>query len=57
MTSRSTKRKVETVKVSAKIPITEERALKQQAEDEGRSMASEIRMAIHDRLKKNGRVL
>jgi hypothetical protein len=49
--------KREMVKVSAQIPVSEERALKQQAEDEGRSLASEIRMAIHDRLKKNGRVL
>jgi hypothetical protein len=49
--------KVTTVKVSAKIPVSDERALKQQALDEGRSMASEIRIAIHDRLKKNGRVL
>ena len=48
--------KVPTVKVSAKIPVTDERALKQQAEDNGRSIASEIRIAIQAHLKKDGRV-
>ncbi len=43
--------------VSAKIPVTEERALKQMARDEDRSYASLIRKAIHDMLKKDGRII
>ncbi len=48
---------VKTVMVSAKIPVTEERALKQMARDEDRSYASLIRKAIHDMLKKDGRII
>lgn len=48
---------VRTVKVSAKIPVKEEKALKQKAKDDGRSIASEIRIAIHNHLKNDGRIV
>ena len=57
MSPRSANAKTATVKVSAKIPVPHERALKQKAEDEGRSMANVIRLAIHNTLKQDGRVL
>jgi hypothetical protein len=47
--------KVRRVKLSALVPTSDANALTQQAEDNGRSIASEIRLAIHDSLKKNGR--
>ncbi len=48
---------VKTVKISAKIPVKEDKALKQMAKDNGRSIASEIRIAIHDRLQQDGRIV
>jgi hypothetical protein len=42
-------------KLSAMVDLPDIRALEQQAEDNGRSVASEIRIAIDDSLKKNGR--
>ncbi len=38
------------------IPVGQERALKQMARDNGRSLASEIRFAVYNHLKKDGRV-
>jgi hypothetical protein len=46
-----------TVKVSAKVPVSQERALKQMAKDNERSMAAEMRIALHNHLKKDGRIL
>lgn len=48
-------KEVKREKLSAMVDLPDIRALKQQAEDNGRSIASEIRIAIHDSLKKNGR--
>jgi hypothetical protein len=57
MSTRAASRREPTVKVSAKIPVSLERALKQHALDEGRSLANVIRLALHELMKKNGRVL
>ncbi len=48
---------VKTVKISAKIPLTHERALKQMAHDNGRSIASELRIALETHLRKDGRII
>ncbi len=44
-------------RASVVIPEREIRALKQMAQDNGRSMMSEIRIAIHNHLKKDGRII
>ncbi len=48
---------VKKTKISAMIPLTEERALTQMAKDNQRSIAAEIRIAVHDRLKNDGRII
>ena len=46
-----------TLKVSAKIPVQQKRALDQMGVDNQRSTAAEIRIAIFNHLKKDGRIL
>lgn len=48
---------VKTTKISAVVPVKEEKALKQMAKDNGRSIASEIRIALHNHLKNDGRII
>ncbi len=43
-------------RTTAMIPLAEKRALDQMASDNGRSEASEVRIAIHNHLKKQGRI-
>ncbi len=46
-----------TVKLSAKYPVKHAKALKQMANDNGRSMASEMRIALLNHLNNDGRII
>jgi hypothetical protein len=46
-----------TARASAEIPVKENQALRQMARDNQRSVAGEIRVAIHNHLKNDGRIV
>ncbi len=46
-----------TVMMSAKYPVAHKRAVEQMAHDNGRSIASELRIALETHLRKDGRII